>query len=57
MWLLVDYAQGCSCMEELCDVTVLSHRPSQLGPGLVDLNLLGHLRIPPEDHWPPGSWP
>lgn len=41
-------------MKELCDVTVLSHRPSQLGPELLDLNLLGHLRIPPENHWPPG---
>ncbi|MEU8804447.1 barstar family protein [Spirillospora sp. NPDC048819] len=51
------YAQGCSCMEELCDVTVLSHRPSQVGPGLLDLDLRGHLRILPEDHWPSAQPP
>jgi len=51
------YAQGCSCMEELCDVTVLGHRPSQVRPGLVDLDLRGYLRILPEDHWPPARSP
>src|SRR4051812_43759056 len=28
------YGQGCSCMEELCDVTVLGGRQSRVGPGL-----------------------
>jgi hypothetical protein len=51
------YAQGCSCMKELCDVTVLGHRPSQVGPGLVDFDLRGYLRILPEDHWPPARPP
>ncbi|GIH97745.1 barstar family protein [Planobispora siamensis] len=51
------YDPGCSCMEELLDVTVLGRRPSAEGPGLVDLDLRGHLRILPEDGWPPAQPP
>ncbi|GAA0999953.1 hypothetical protein GCM10009555_101870 [Acrocarpospora macrocephala] len=44
-------------MEELFDVTALGHRPSAAGPGLVDIDLRGHLRILPEDRWPPAQPP
>ncbi len=51
------YAHGCSCAEELCDVTVLGHRPSRAGAGLVDIDLRGYLQILPEYHWPPARPP
>ncbi|OPG08058.1 barstar family protein [Microbispora sp. GKU 823] len=51
------YSIGCSCMEELFDVTVLGRRPSAVGPGLMDIDLRGHLRILEEMHWPPAQPP
>ncbi|RKS76736.1 barstar (barnase inhibitor) [Actinomadura pelletieri DSM 43383] len=51
------YSHGCSCMEELCDVTVIGQRPSPAGSGLMDIDLRGYLRILPEDHWPPARPP
>ncbi|WP_106403270.1 barstar family protein [Actinocorallia populi] len=51
------YDFGCSCMEELCDVTVLNRRSSQDGTGLVDIDLRGYLRILPETRWPPARPP
>lgn len=49
------YDSGCSCTEELLDVTVLGRRPSAAGPGLVDLDLRGHLRLLEE--WPQAQPP
>lgn len=51
------YNPGCSCGEELLDVTVLGRRPSAAGSGLVDVDLRGHLRILPEYGWPPAQPP
>ncbi|MBG0825931.1 barstar family protein [Planomonospora sp. ID91781] len=51
------YNPGCSCMEELLDVTVLGRRPSAAGADLVDVDLRGHLRILPEYGWPPAQPP
>ncbi|WP_204018511.1 hypothetical protein, partial [Sphaerimonospora thailandensis] len=51
------YDSGCSCMQELLDITVLGRHPSATEPGLVDIDLRGHLRILPEDGWPPARPP
>ncbi|WP_068929365.1 barstar family protein [Planobispora rosea] len=51
------YSPGCSCMEELLDVTVLRWRRSAAGAGLIDVDLRGHLRILPEYGWPPAQPP
>lgn len=43
---------GCYCVEELVDVTVVGRRPSALQEGLVDLDLSGHVRLLPEHGLP-----
>ncbi|GGL55293.1 barstar family protein [Planomonospora parontospora] len=42
------HEHGCTCEEELIDVTVVSRRPSAAGDGLVDLDLRGYVRLLPE---------
>ena len=39
---------GCTCVEELIDVTVIGQRPSATRDGLVDLDLRGYVRLLPE---------
>ncbi|GAA0843593.1 barstar family protein [Streptosporangium amethystogenes subsp. fukuiense] len=39
---------GCTCVEELIDVTVVGRRPSATQEGLVDLDLSGYIRLLPE---------
>ncbi|MFI6803336.1 barstar family protein [Streptosporangium canum] len=39
---------GCTCVEELIDVTVIGQRPSAARDGLVDLDLRGYVRLLPE---------
>ncbi|MFF5212266.1 barstar family protein [Streptosporangium sp. NPDC000396] len=39
---------GCTCVEELIDVTVIGQRPSAARDGLVDLDLRGFIRLLPE---------
>ncbi|MFG1618343.1 barstar family protein [Nonomuraea wenchangensis] len=40
-----EYEHGCTCEEELIDVTVVSRRPSAVRDGLVDLDLRGYVRL------------
>ncbi|MFI6458754.1 barstar family protein [Streptosporangium amethystogenes] len=42
------YEHGCTCEEELIDVTVVSRRPSAAQDGLVNLDLRGYVRLLPE---------
>ncbi|MFI7130328.1 barstar family protein [Nonomuraea sp. NPDC050153] len=47
-----EYEYGCSCEEELIDVTVVGRRPSAARDGLVDLDLRGYVRLLPENGLP-----
>ncbi|MFD1938544.1 barstar family protein [Nonomuraea mangrovi] len=40
--------RGCTCVEELIDVTVVGRRPSAAREGMVDLDLRGYVRLLPE---------
>ncbi|MEV5499208.1 barstar family protein [Nonomuraea fuscirosea] len=42
------YEHGCTCEQELIDVTVVARRPSATRKGLVDLDLSGYIRLLPE---------
>ncbi|MEV0147410.1 MULTISPECIES: barstar family protein [unclassified Nonomuraea] len=44
----LEYEHGCTCEEELIDVSLVSRRPSAQGEGLVDLDLRGYVRLLPE---------
>ncbi|MFG1681478.1 barstar family protein [Nonomuraea sp. NPDC049269] len=46
------YEYGCTCEEELIDVTVISRRPSAAQDGLADLDLRGYVRLLPECEMP-----
>ncbi|MEV6033394.1 barstar family protein [Nonomuraea sp. NPDC052116] len=46
------YEHGCTCEEELIDVTVVGRRPSAARDGLVDLDLRGYVRLFPEHGLP-----
>ncbi|MFC6019552.1 barstar family protein [Plantactinospora solaniradicis] len=50
------YGTGCSCSEELLDLVVLDSQPSTLGPGLVDIDLWGHIQVIDGDR-PPAARP
>lgn len=43
-----EYEHGCTCEEELIDVTVISQRPSITSANLVDVDLHGYVRLLPE---------
>ncbi|MGJ6960938.1 barstar family protein [Streptosporangium sp. G11] len=44
----LQHEHGCTCDEELIDVTVVDRRPSAARAGLVDLDLHGYIRLLPE---------